>query len=43
MYRTVTYLYKMNECLMTPQSEKQINCWVSEKVKCNEMVIKLNI
>ena len=33
----------MNECLTTPQHEKQINYWVSEKGKCNEMVIKLKI
>ena len=24
----------MNECLMTPQHEKQIGYWVSEKGKC---------
>ena len=33
----------MNECLTTPQHEKQISYWVSEKGKCNEMVIKLKI
>ena len=30
----------MNECLTTPQHEKQIGYWVSEKGKCIEMVIK---
>ena len=31
----------MNECLTTPQHENQIDHWVSEKGKGNEMVIKL--
>ena len=26
----------MNECLTTPQHEKQIGYWVSEKGKCME-------
>ena len=33
----------MNECLTTPQHVKQIDYFVSEKDKCNEMVIKLKI
>ena len=33
--------YTMNECLTTPQHKKQIGYWLSEKGKCNEMVIKL--
>ena len=32
----------MNEYLMTPQKKnKKISYWVSEKGKCNEMLIKL--
>ena len=31
----------MNECLTTPQHEKQIGYWMSDKGKYNEMVIKL--
>ena len=27
-------LFFRNECLMTPQHEKQIGYWVSEKGKC---------
>ena len=31
----------MNECLTTPQHEKQIGYWVSEKGKCINGYIKL--
>ena len=34
---------RMNECLMTSQHKKHIGYWVSEKFKCDEMVIKLKI
>ena len=33
----------MNECLTTPQHEKQIGYWVSEKGQMHEMVIKLKL
>ena len=29
----------MNECLTMPQHKRQIGYWVSEKGKCNEMVV----
>ena len=29
----------MNECLMTPQHEKQIGYWVSKKGKCMKYMI----
>ena len=33
----------MNECLTTPQHEKDIDYFVSDKDKCNEIAIKLKI
>ena len=32
----------MNECLTTPQHEKQIGYWVSEKGKCMEYIVNLD-
>ena len=39
--RIVSLVIQVNECLTTPQHEKQIVYWVSEQGKCNGMVIKL--
>ena len=32
----------MNECLTTPQHEKQIGYWVSEKGKCMKWLLTVN-